>query len=323
MNATARPFPCSTERNALVIALEDIRNSFNGRLELNEPVAKHVTFRIGGSADIYLEPLDKQDALGLFRYLKEAEIRYVLLGNGSNVLISDEGIRGAVVNLEAGFNYLRFEEGVTTAGSGVKLAKFVDFCITNGRGGAEMLAGIPGTLGGAIMINAGAYGGEIADYMLDVELIRDGKLVRINKEQGGFGYRTSGLLRDIVLEATFRFPEGLPDPLKQKRRELLVKRNASQPVNFPNAGSIFKNPPENFAAVLIQECGLKGRRIGGAEISELHANFIVNVDNATAKDVLALIREARSAVRERFGITLELEVKLIGFDREEIADLVG
>lgn len=304
-----------------MIALDDIRRSFEGRIELSEAMARHVTFRIGGPADIYLEPRDKEDALGLFRYLQEAGVPYVLMGNGSNVLISDEGIRGAVVNLESGFNYLRFQNGEVIAGAGVKLAKFVDFCIGNGCGGTEMLAGIPGTLGGAIIMNAGAYGGEIADHMLRVEVIRNGKLITLPREDGGFAYRTSALTDDIVLEAAFRFPEGEPDPLKKTRRELIVKRNAAQPVNWPNAGSIFKNPPGHYAAVLIQDCGLKGTRVGGAQISELHANFIVNVEQASAEDVLSLIRIVRQAVAEKFGVRLELEIKLIGFEEDEIADL--
>ncbi len=286
-------------------------------------MAPHVTFRIGGEADIYLEPQDKEDALGLFRYLHEADVPYVLLGNGSNVLVSDDGIRGAVVNLEAGFNYLRLVDQEIVAGAGVKLAKFVDFCISNDFGGAEMLAGIPGTLGGAVVINAGAYGGEIADYMTRVELIRDDKLLTVLKDQAGFGYRTSDLANDIILEAAFEFPKGLLKPLKEKRRELLVKRNTAQPVNWPNAGSIFKNPPGAYAAVLIQECGLKGHRIGGAEISELHANFIINKDKASAEDVLGLIRIAQARVAEKFGVRLELEIKLIGFEKEQIADVLS
>ena len=147
-------------------------------------MARHMTFRIGGSADIYLEPNDKEDALALFTFLAEEKMPYVLIGNGSNVLIADEGIRAAVVNLEAGFNYFRFVDGEIIAGAGVKLAKFVDFCINNRCGGAEMLAGIPGTLGGAIIMNAGAYGGEISDYITKVDLIRGGKLLSINKEEG-------------------------------------------------------------------------------------------------------------------------------------------
>jgi UDP-N-acetylmuramate dehydrogenase len=301
-----------------MIALDDIRKNFRGRIAINEPVAPYTTFRIGGPADIYLEPIDKKDALALIRHLEAEHVPYFLMGNGSNILVSDAGISGAVVNLERGFNYLKFDSGVVTAGAGVKLAKFVDFCIQHGRRGAEMLSGIPGTLGGAIIMNAGAYGGEISDYMLAVELIRDGELLQITKDEGGFAYRTSRLQGNVVLEGTFEFPEGPPDEMKMTRREMLLKRNASQPVKWPNAGSIFKNPPGDYAARLIQECGLKGRRVGGAQISDLHANFIINTDGATASDVIELMKIAREAVRERFDVELEAEIKLVGFDADPL-----
>lgn len=302
-----------------MIALDDIRRSFKGRIALAEPMAKYTTFRIGGPADIYLEPLDKTDALALIRYLRQEKVPFFPMGNGSNLLIADEGIKGAVVNLEAGFNYLEYDPegaGTITAGAGVKLAKFVDFCIGHGKRGAEMLAGIPGTLGGAIIMNAGAYGGEISDYMLTVELIRGEKLLRIAKEEGGFTYRTSKLHGDLILEASFSFPEGPTDQMKVMRRETMLKRNTSQPVQWPNAGSIFKNPPGDYAARLIQECGLKGRTAGGAEISELHANFIINKGDATAHDVLTLIALARDEVKKKFDIDLELEIKLVGFEEK-------
>jgi UDP-N-acetylmuramate dehydrogenase len=298
-----------------MIALDDIRRSFKGRIALSEPLARYTTFRIGGPADIYLEPLDKADALTLIRYLRQEKIPFFLMGNGSNLLVADEGVKGAVVNLEAGFNYLECSpEGVITAGAGVKLAKFVDFCIGKGKGGAEMLAGIPGTLGGAVIMNAGAYGGEISDYMLSVELIRGDRLVKIAKEEGGFAYRSSNLQGDVILEASFEFPEGMPETMKVTRRQTMLKRNSSQPVQWPNAGSIFKNPPGDYAARLIQEAGLKGRSVGGAEISELHANFIINRDGATAADVMALIAMAREEVAKRFGVELQLEIKLVGFE---------
>ncbi len=298
-----------------MIDVADIRKSFNGRIELNEPLAKYTTFRIGGPADLYLEPLDKEGAVSLVAYLRAQHIPFFLMGNGSNLLVSDDGVRGAVVNLEAGFNYVSAApDGVITAGAGIKLAKFVDFCIGHGKQGAEMLAGIPGTLGGGIIMNAGAYGGEISDHMLAVEVIRGDRLVTIAKEEAGFAYRTSALQNDVVLEASFRFPEGDVAEMKAKRRATMLKRNSSQPVQWPNAGSIFKNPPGDYAARLIQEAGLKGTRVGNAEISELHANFIVNMGGASSADVLALIDIARNAVREQFGVTLELEIKLVGIE---------
>jgi len=296
-----------------MIALDDIRKSFRGRIALSEPMARYTTFRIGGVADIYLEPLDKEDALALITYLRRESVSYVLMGNGSNILVSDQGIRGAVVNLEAGFNYVRCEaDDKIVAGAGIKLAKFVDFCISNGYAGAEMLAGIPGTLGGAVMMNAGAYGGEISDHMLAVQLIRDNKLMTIAKQNAGFAYRTSSLQGDVILEASFRFPSGEKENMKVTRREMMTKRNRSQPVQWGNAGSIFKNPKGDFAARLIQECGLKGTTVGGAQISELHANFIINLGQATAADVMALIQIARQSVFEKFAMELDLEIKLIG-----------
>jgi UDP-N-acetylmuramate dehydrogenase len=296
-----------------MIALDDIRRSFKGRIALTEPMAKYTTFRIGGPADVYLEPLDKDDAVALIRVLEEESTPYFVMGNGSNILVSDQGIQGAVVNLEGGFTYLSYDDGVVTAGAGVKLAKFVDFCIGHDRGGAEMLAGIPGTLGGAIIMNAGAYGGEISDHMIDIELIHDGRLMTIPKEEAGFAYRTSKLQGDLILQARFDFPEGDAEQMKQLRKSTLIKRKTSQPVQWPNAGSIFKNPPGDYAARLIQECGLKGRQFGGAQISDLHANFIINIGDARAEDVLELVRIARRAVLEKFGIELELEIKLVGF----------
>lgn len=238
------------------------------------------------------------------------------MGNGSNILISDEGIQGAVINLEFGFNKINYkpECELITAGAGIKLAQFVDYSISQNKSGVEMLAGIPGTLGGAIIMNAGAYGGEISEYLIDVLVIRDGSLLTIPKNEAGFEYRNSALQNDVVLEATFKLPEGIKEDLKISRRETMLKRNNSQPVQLPNAGSIFKNPKGTFAAKLIEECGLKGLKIGGAEVSALHANFIVNISNAKANDILLLAEEVRTRVFNKTGIMLEYEIKLLGFD---------
>ncbi len=297
-----------------MIRLDDIQQEFRGTIAIDEPMARHVTFRIGGNADIYLAPIDRDDAVRLFGMLEDAGTEWTIIGNGSNILVADEGIRGLVVNLEKGFHHLRVEKGEIVAGAGVKLAQLVNFAIINGYGGAEMLAGIPGTLGGAVIMNAGAYGGEISDYMTWIDIITKGEYRRITPEEAGFGYRRSDLVGSIVLEAGFRFPTGESVPLKKARRDLLVKRNAAQPVNWPNAGSIFKNPEGDYAARLIEACGLKGERIGGAEISELHANFIINVEKATAADVIALVEQIRAAVLEKFDVLLELEIKPLGFD---------
>jgi UDP-N-acetylmuramate dehydrogenase len=304
-----------------VVAIEDIQQISRGRISLSEPLGKYTSFRIGGPADFFLEPVDADDAVAIWRYLSAHDVPTIVLGNGSNVLVADEGWRGAVVSLESGFAGVRLDGRSVVAGAGIRLAAFVDFCIANRFAGAEMLAGIPGTLGGAVVMNAGAYGGEISDHLTEVRLIRRGEPLTVARGEAGFRYRASDLAGAVVLEARFEFPAGDPDEMRKRRRELMIKRNASQPVEVPNAGSIFKNPPGAYAAVLIEQCGGKGLREGGAVVSDRHANFIVNDRGAAARDVVTLIRRVRTLVRECVGIELQLEVKLVGFDAAEIADL--
>jgi len=299
-----------------MVSLEEIKKFFRGSIKLSQPLATFTTFRIGGPADYYLEPSDKEDVVNLIKYLQANQFPFMIIGNASNLLISDEGYRGAVINLEAALGDIRKEGEFVVAGSGARLAKFVDFCVQRGLGGVEMLAGIPGTVGGAVIMNAGAYGGEISDYLIDVEVLREGNVVWVRKEEGGFSYRRSGFGRDVVLSARFALPKKDKTELMRVRRELLVKRNLAQPVNYPNAGSIFKNPQGNYAAKLIESAGLKGLRRGGAQISERHGNFIVNLGNARATDVLELIHEAQREVFEKFKVQLELEVKLVGFNEK-------
>ena len=297
-----------------MISISEIKQVFRGRISLNENLSPYTTFRIGGVADYYVEPVDAMDAVNIINYAKSKDVPYYVMGNGSNVLISDDGIRGIVVNLESGFSYLKYENGQIIAGAGAKIAKFVDFCIQNSYAGVEMLAGIPATVGGALVMNAGAYGGEISTNVVSVQVIKNGELKRQGKEECGFGYRSSNLRSTVVLEGVFKLPDGDPVEISRIRKELLLKRNAAQPVEIPNAGCIFKNPKDNYAAKLIEECGLKGKKSGGAMVSPKHANFIVNFDNATAEDVIKLVKVIRSTVMEKKGLSLELEVKLIGFE---------
>jgi len=296
-----------------LVNIDDIQKIFRGYIALNEPLKKYTSFRIGGPADYYLEPLNKEDLVSIVRYLQEQEIPFMMIGNGSNLLVSDDGVRGAVINVEKGLSNISADGNDVDVEAGVRLPRFVDFCIQRGLKGVEMLPGIPGTIGGAVVMNAGAYGGEISDHLVEVEVLRAGKILQVKKEDAGFAYRRSAFRRDIVLLATFRLSQGNKAELMKMRRELLIKRNESQPLNMPNSGSIFKNPPGTFAARLIEDAGLKGKKIGGAQIAEKHGNFIVNMGKATAADVLALIRLARETVAQKFGITLELEVKLLGF----------
>ncbi|MFZ1728805.1 MAG: UDP-N-acetylmuramate dehydrogenase [Bacteroidota bacterium] len=304
-----------------MLSLEHIRSICSGEIHISEPLAPLTSFRIGGPVDIYIEPASSEELAALVRYFRSADTSYVLLGNGSNVLISDDGIRGVAINIEKHFSELSIADSVVTAGAGARLSKFVDFCVRHNLAGSEMLAGIPGTLGGAVIMNAGAYGGEISDHMLDVTVLRNGEIKTLSKEKAGFRYRNSDLWGDIVISARFEFPEGDEEQLRARRKELLLKRNAAQPVNYPNAGSIFKNPEGKHAARLIEECGLKGYSVGGAQVAELHANFIINTGGATAADVLSVIGHVRRSVQQQTGITLELEILLLGFSGEALANL--
>ena len=301
-----------------MISISEIQKIFKGRISLNEVLAPYTTFRIGGVADYFIEPSDAEDVINIFKYADVHNIPFYVLGNGSNILISDDGIRGIVINMISGFSYLKHKDGFVIAGSGVKMAKFVDYCIQYGYSGVEMLAGIPATIGGALVMNAGCYGGETADHVTEVTLIRDCNLIVQSKNECEFGYRKSNLKGTIVLEVKFQLPAGVPEETSRRRKELLLKRNESQPVEIPNAGCMFKNPSGEYAAVLIEQCGLKGVTFGGAMVSPKHANFIVNVNNASANDVIELVKMVRKKVKEKTGFELEMEVKPVGFEEVKI-----
>jgi UDP-N-acetylmuramate dehydrogenase len=293
-----------------------------GTVTSEAPLAPFSTFRIGGPAQWLVEPLDASDIIAIQQFAHEQSIPILILGNGSNVLIADEGWRGIVINLEKGFTSLAYTDGIISVGAGVKMAIFVDFAIRNRRKGVEMLAGIPATMGGAVWMNAGCYGGETADTLLDVELIRDGKVISLTKSACDFRYRHAGFhAGDVILGARFTMEEGDPEELRAIKIGHLKHRNEVQPVNQPNCGSVFKNPRPQHSAALIESVGLKGTRIGGAEISSKHANFIVNVANASAHDVTALMDLARQKVFEATGIVLEPEVQLIGFPQYPLKSL--
>ncbi|HTP80421.1 MAG TPA: UDP-N-acetylmuramate dehydrogenase [Bacteroidota bacterium] len=300
-----------------MMSFDNIKRVVRGNVAMNEPLGKYTSMRVGGSAECYIEPSDKTDMVSTVRYLQEIGVPYMVIGRGSNLVVSDEGVRGAVINMETGVSALRLDGPMVYAESGVRLNKFVDFCIQNSRGGVEMLAGIPGTVGGAVVMNAGAHGGEISDHIVGVEVLRDADVRTVPKADAQFAYRKSGFVGDVVLSATFDLPFADKEELIRKRRELILRRNESQPLELPNSGSMFKNPANTFAARLIEQAGLKGKRIGDAQISEKHANFIVNLGNAKAADVVRLIELARRTVYQNTGIMLELEVKLLGFPQEQ------
>jgi UDP-N-acetylmuramate dehydrogenase len=299
-----------------MVSLEKLQSVFKGEILLGEPLAKYTSFKIGGPADVFLKPRDKDDIVQAVRFFDEQKWQYMLLGRGSNILVSDEGFRGAVMTLRDNLEKVEITGETVYAEAGCDLPSLALMLTKKNLGGMEALSGIPGSLGGAVIMNAGAYGKEIFEVIEWVEVIRGGKVKRLKKNDIAFQYRGTDLNDDVVLAVQFKL-KPLTDDEKAKalddRKEWMAKRSASQPLNFPNAGSIFKNPQGTFAGKLIEECGLKGHQIGGAMISEKHANFIVNTDEAKADDVMQLITIARTEVKQKFGIDLELEIKLIGF----------
>lgn len=296
-----------------MVSINEIKKIFSGNILINEPMAKYTSFRVGGPTDFYCEPIDRNDLVSIIKYFSKNNFPFIIVGRGSNLLISDEGFRGAIINLEKNLKSISKNKNTVTVDAGVRIGPFVDFCIQNSLSGVEMLAGIPGTIGGAIMMNAGAYGGEISDYIFEIEVIRNNEIKFIKKEDANFSYRKSGFANDVILSAKFILPKGDISDLLKKRRELLLKRNSSQPLNLPNSGSVFKNPKGFFAGKLIEEVGLKGFRFGNAQISEKHGNFIVNHGNAKSSEILKLILTAQEKVFEKMKIKLDVEVKMIGF----------
>lgn len=302
-----------------MVSLEDIKLFFRGRIRLQEPLAPFTSMKVGGPADYYVEPADQEDLVAIIQYFRNNRFPYMMIGRGSNMIISDSGFRGAAVSLESGLSSVRLEEGLVVAEAGARLTKLADFCAQNGLSGLEWSAGIPGSVGGAVVMNAGAHGSEMKDHLVDVEVLRGGQVVVVRKEEGNFAYRASAFTEDVVLAARFRLQSGNKEEIIKRKSELIARRNATQPLNLPNSGSMFRNPPGTFAAKLIEQASLKGKRIGDAQVSEKHANFMVNLGHARSDDILRLIDLVRRTVYQNTGLQLELEVKLVGFSENAFA----
>jgi len=293
-------------------------NGLRGNLALDAPLAKHTSWRAGGGADIVYTPADRDDLAAFLRQLPIFE-QVTAIGLGSNTLVRDGGVRGAVVLMHDPGGALAVAGGLVYAEAGVACPKLARFAALHGCGEAEFLAGIPGTVGGALAMNAGCYGGEIWSYVARVEaLLRDGTFAVRTPQDYAIGYRSvrraeGRALAELFTAAWFRFPTGDARGAREKIRELLARRLATQPLEMPNAGSVFRNPSGDHAARLIESAGLKGFAIGGARVSEKHANFIVNPErHATAADIEALIEHVQRVVAEKTGVMLEPEVKIIG-----------
>jgi len=294
---------------------QKLKQVFRGKILLQEPLAGHTTFRIGGPADYYIYPRDLEDLSAVIDLCQREEMSRFIIGNGSNLLVSDQGYRGVVIDLSETFTHIRSKGDLVTVGSGAQLVELLKFCIERGLSGLEALTGIPGQVGGAIWLNAGAFGSEMCDHISSVRLLdRYGTLEKRRKEELSADYRHTDLPLDaIVVEAQFLLREGNPKEMEALQRAYLQERKAKQPLSLPSAGSVFKRPTDDFAGRLIEVVGCKGLRVGDAMVSKKHANFIVNCHFASASDVLRLIDEVRERVFKRFEVELKLEIHLVGF----------
>ncbi|MBR0365574.1 MAG: UDP-N-acetylmuramate dehydrogenase [Clostridia bacterium] len=285
------------------------------QLIINEPMSKHTTFKIGGAADMYVSATGTDELLSLIKAAKDTKIPYMIKGNGSNMLVGDGGIRGLVIEIGAGMSDISVNGNIVTAGAGALLSKVASEAARASLTGFEPLSGIPGTLGGGLYMNAGAYGGEMKQVVKTVTYTDDnGNIKTIRGDECGFGYRSS-IFTDggkYIVSAELELRPGKPEEIRAAMSDYNKRRTEKQPLSYPSAGSVFKRPEGYFAGALIEGAGLKGKRIGGAEVSELHAGFIINVGGATAADVLDLIGYVQKTVKDRYGVELETEVRLIG-----------
>lgn len=280
----------------------------------NEPMKNHTSFKIGGNADEFCEAHSKEDVCRLIDYANDKGIPYTFIGNGSNILVGDGGVRGLVVKLARGFDKITVDGCEIVSECGALLSKLAAEAYRASLTGLEFASGIPGTLGGGIYMNAGAYGGELKDVIKSVTYLENGVVSEKTAEELDFGYRKSFFTdrNAVILSAVLSLKKGNAEEIKALADEYRMRRTSKQPLNFPSAGSTFKRPDGYFAGKLIEDAGLKGYKIGGARVSEKHSGFIINTGNATAADVIALIKHIQSTVAEKFGVELKTEVKMLG-----------
>lgn len=282
----------------------------------NEPLSRHTTWKVGGPADFLIHPKTKSELERVIEMIGKHQLPWRVIGRGSNLLVRDGGIRGVVIKLDEGFDYLEFQGTKVIAGGGTSTILLATKTARQGLTGLEFAGGIPGNVGGAVYMNAGAHGSDVSRILVSAEvLLESGEWVTLSNEQLAFSYRTSALqkdLRGIVTEATFQLEEGDAEKITDALTQFKDRRRQTQPLQLPCAGSVFRNPDGDFAGRLIQEAGLRGYRIGDAEVSTMHCNFIVNRGQATAQNVLDLIAYVQKTIRETYNVELEPEVQVIG-----------
>lgn len=298
---------------------EFVRLLGEGSVLQNEPMSKHTSFKVGGPADLLLTPTSETMFFELITLLKRLDIQYIIIGKGSNLLVRDGGIRGVVIKISNNMNDITIEGDTITAEAGVSLSKLANSALSSGLTGLEFASGIPGTLGGAVYMNAGAYGGTLSDVVVETKFYdcTKGIIRSIKGKEHDFGYRHSvfqGDCKHMILKVKMQLKQGDRENIKAVMDDLNSRRKDKQPLEFPSGGSTFKRPESNYASKLIEEAGLKGLSCGGAMVSEKHSGFIINADNATAKDVLNLIDEVKERVYKNSGILLKEEIRILGTD---------
>lgn len=282
---------------------------------INEPMSRHTTFRVGGPADFFVTPKAKEEVRDVIRICKEAGMPYYIIGNGSNLLVSDAGYRGVIVQIYKEMNEVKVEGDLVKAQAGALLSGIAAKALGAELSGFEFASGIPGTIGGACVMNAGAYGGEMKDVLESVTVLTgEGKIIELGRNELELGYRTSVIAKKgyIVLGAVLKLERGDGEKIKTYMDELKEKRVTKQPLEYPSAGSTFKRPEGYFAGKLIEDAGLRGFQVGGAQVSEKHCGFVINRDHATAADIMELMRQVQIRVKENSGVDLEPEVKRLG-----------
>ena len=286
----------------------------------DEPLSRHTTFKIGGKADTYVKVTSASKLSAILRECRESDVDYMIIGNGSNLLASDDGYRGVVIRLDGDFRKIALvDEDTVYCGAGATLAALCKFAQSSGLSGLEFAWGIPGTVGGAVFMNAGAYGGEMKDVVYSVNhLTPEGETGRTEKEDLAFGYRTSVYRTNkaIITGVTLKLKKDNPDDIRARMDDYLGRRSSKQPLQYPSAGSFFKRPAGHFAGKLIQDAGLRGARVGGAQVSEKHCGFVINRGGATPRDIIDLMHLVQNTVFDQTGILLEPEVRIIGEPEE-------
>ncbi|WP_138263181.1 UDP-N-acetylmuramate dehydrogenase [[Clostridium] hylemonae] len=294
-------------------ALKDVLTE--DKVLADEPMKNHTTFRVGGAADYYTVPESKEEVRDIIRLCRQWDVPFYIIGNGSNLLVSDKGYRGVMIQIYRDMSEITVEGHTVRAQAGALLSSIAARALSAGLTGFEFAAGIPGTLGGACVMNAGAYGGEMKDVLRYVTVLtEDGAFLTLHRDELELDYRTSVIARKgyIALEAEIELKEGSKDEIKARMDELKEKRVTRQPLEYPSAGSTFKRPEGYFAGKLIEDAGLRGFRVGGAQVSEKHCGFVINRGSATAADIMALITEVADRVERQTGVRMEPEVKRLG-----------